>query len=368
YVPFPYFYDVTAWSGPLLGNIPGGRSGAELKPRAVLLSEQPEAARGTVTDPPEVAVWQVSQTSAGTIESAGWLRWHLDHRLGLPYDDVTANDIATGALDDVDVLVVPSGSDSTAASALGAAGQQTLKEWVAEGGTLVTLRDSSRLATRLGLTSATYDNPTSDVPGSLVRVELDPASPLAQGVGETAYAMYEYDFVWTVADPSAAPVRYPSASDPDWFVSGFAEGEEQLHGKAAVVDEAYGDGRVVLFGFEPNYRAFTDGTAKLLRNAILGPVPDTLAAGMAPGRAPVRQQATVAATDRLVLSVRPGAEDEVRELLQRYDARADVVRSARTVSFRVDLDGLRTDEHPWAQQLADDAAGLGRRVVAIRVP
>ena len=368
YVPFPYFYDVTAWSGPLLGNIPGGRSGAELEPRAVLLSEQPEAARGTVTDPPEVAVWQVSQTSAGTIESAGWLRWHLDHRLGLPYDDVTANDIATGALDDVDVLVVPSGSDSTAASALGAAGQQSLKEWVAEGGTLVTLRDSSRLATRLGLTSATYDSPTSDVPGSLVRVELDPASPLAKGVGETAYAMYEYDFVWTVDDPSAAPVRYPSAGDPDWFVSGFAEGEEQLHGTAAVVDEAYGDGRVVLFGFEPNYRAFTDGTAKLLRNAILGPVPDTLAAGMAPGRAPVRQQATAAATDRLVLSVRPGAEDEVRELLQRYDARADVVRSARTVSFRVDLDGLRSDEHPWAQQLADDAVGLGRRVVAIRVP
>jgi hypothetical protein len=151
-------------------------------------------------------------------------------------------------------------------------------------------------------------------------------------------------------------------------VSGFAEGEEQLHGTAAVVDEAYGDGRVVLFGFEPNYRAFTDGTAKLLRNAILGPVPDTLAAGRAPGRAPVRQQATVAATDRLVLSVRPGAEDEVRELLQRYDARADVVRSARTVSFRVDLDGMRSDEHPWAQQLADDAVGLGRRVVAIRVP
>ena len=28
YVPFPYFYDVTAWSGPLLFNVPAGRTGA----------------------------------------------------------------------------------------------------------------------------------------------------------------------------------------------------------------------------------------------------------------------------------------------------------------------------------------------------
>ena len=34
YVPFPYFYDVTAWSGPLLNNIDGGRSGVVLHPRS----------------------------------------------------------------------------------------------------------------------------------------------------------------------------------------------------------------------------------------------------------------------------------------------------------------------------------------------
>ncbi len=32
YVPFPYFYDVTAWSAPLLENVPGGRSG--VRPQA----------------------------------------------------------------------------------------------------------------------------------------------------------------------------------------------------------------------------------------------------------------------------------------------------------------------------------------------
>jgi hypothetical protein len=368
YVPFPYFYDVTAWSGPLIGNIPGGRSGAELAPEAVPLAEQPEAAPSPVVDAPRVALWQISQTSSGSIESAGWLRWHLDHRLGLRYDDVSAGQIADGALSGYDVLVVPSGSDSAAATSLGSAGQQALTEWVARGGTLITLRDSSRLATRLGLTSATYAASTSDIPGSLIRVEVDSGSPLARGVGDTAYAMYEYDFVWSVDNPAAAPVRFPSLADPDWFVSGFAEGEEQLGGKAAVIDETYGDGRVVLFGFDPNYRAFTDGTAKLLRNALLGPVPRDAAPGVAPGEVTATQAALPTATDRLVLSVRPGAADEVSDLLQRYGARADVVSGKESVSFRVDLGGLSGDEHPWAQKLAEDVAELGREVIAIRLP
>src|SRR3712207_6973997 len=49
---------------------------------------------------------------------------------------------------------------------------------------------------------------------------------------------------------------------PDFFVSGFADGAEELGGTAAVIDEPVGDGRAVLFSFEPNFRAFTDGTQR----------------------------------------------------------------------------------------------------------
>ena len=35
YPPFPYFYDVTAWSLPLLANVSGGRSGAKVHPASV---------------------------------------------------------------------------------------------------------------------------------------------------------------------------------------------------------------------------------------------------------------------------------------------------------------------------------------------
>jgi hypothetical protein len=364
YVPFPYFYDVTAWSAPLLENVAGGRSGADLRPQAVALKEQPEPDIRHGGEAPRIAVWQVSETAAGAIESAGWLRWWLDTGIGLPFTDVSASGIAAGTLSAYDVLVVPSGSDATASNALGAAGREALVAWVNEGGTLITLRDSSRLASRLGLTSASYVSATSDIPGSLIRVEVDPTSPLADGVGEQAYVMYEYESVWT-APPAVSPVRFPVAGDADWFVSGFARGEEQLYGKTAVVDEPVGDGRVVLFGFDPNYRAFTNGTSQLLGNAIVGEQP-AASSQFVPAIAPTVSTAEVA--DRLVISVRPGAASRVQALLDARSATADVVRSAGVVSYRVDLGGLATDEHPWATDLARDAAALGNQVVTIRLP
>jgi hypothetical protein len=367
YVPFPYFYDVTAFSGPLLNNVPGGFSGAVLRPRATLMRAATPPAHDDVRRDVSVGLWQLSATATSSVESSGWLRWYLDHRVRLPYDDLTAADIAGGGLQALDVLLVPSGPAAEGLTALGDAGRAALTDWVRQGGTLVTLADSSRLAESLGLTTATSAEATSDIPGSLIRVELDEGSALARGVGPTAYAMYEYDLVWTVADAERAPVRFPAAGDPDWFVSGFAQGEEQLHGKAAVVDEAVGEGRVVLFGFDPNFRGFTDGTAKILRNAITDVRPADLP--MATVQRDRGRRAVVApASDRLVLTVRSSAADEVRAASRQQGAKANTVTGEGKVSFRVDLGGRDADDHPWATELADDVAGLGDEVVAIRLP
>ncbi len=367
YVPFPYFYDVTAFSQPLLDNVAGGSSGRVLRPQARTLTHQRVVPRPRVAGAPRVAVWQVSEESSSAIESAGWLRWWLDRRQRLLYADVSATDIADGGLDGVEVLVVPNGSDQEAADALGPDGQQALVDWVAGGGTLVTLRNSSLLASRLGLTTATAVEPTSDIPGSLVRIEVDRSSPLARGVGRTAYAMYEYDYVWSTPGQSGVVARFPEAGDPDWFVSGFASGQHQLKGGSAVVDQSYGEGRVVLFGFDPNYRAFTNGTATMLGNAILGPRPEDPARAPQLRRPPERPSVTPL-SDRMVLTVRPRAAAAVQGMLDRYRARAERVVTPAGVSFRVDLGGVTADQHPWARSLADDVAGLGTPVVAIGCP
>jgi hypothetical protein len=370
YVPFPYFYDVTAFSGPLLNNVPGGYSGARLTPRAkvakVSVRERAESTRGRT-----LAVWQPSEESTASVESAGWLRWYLDRRLRVPYDDLAAGDFTAEGLADVDVLVVPNVTGEAAQAALdalGTDGQAALRGWVDAGGRLVTLRGGSTLAESLGLTTAVSAEPTSAIPGALVRVEVDRSSPLGRGVGRTAYAMYEEDLVWSAPSRASVAVRFPGRGDPDWFISGFAQGAGELRGAAAVVDEAYGEGRVVLFGFDPNFRAFTDGTQKLLRNALLGRTPDDLPEVPQVTRRAPATELTRSVHDRMVVSVESTAVDEVRRLLSSYGASAETVKTQEGVSFRIDLGHRTADEHPWALSLAQDVTDLGDQVVMVRVP
>ncbi|HYJ09318.1 MAG TPA: hypothetical protein VEX18_09915, partial [Polyangiaceae bacterium] len=54
-----------------------------------------------------------------------------------------------------------------------------------------------------------------------------------------------------------------------------ADQREAMGDTAAAVDERFGEGRVVAFNFDPNFRAFTDGTQRMLRNAMFGDDPGT---------------------------------------------------------------------------------------------
>jgi hypothetical protein len=54
----------------------------------------------------------------------------------------------------------------------------------------------------------------------------------------------------------------------DLLASGWVSGESQVHGKQALVEARYGRGRVVLFGFRPQFRGQSYGAFKFLLNAI----------------------------------------------------------------------------------------------------
>jgi hypothetical protein len=121
------------------------------------------------------------------------------------------------------------------------------------------------------LTSAGFRNPDFSVEGSLLRVRIDPDSPLGDGVGRWVWVVVDDDDLVSVR-PSAAPLRYPELGE-GFQVSGVALHTQHLAGRAAAVDEPYGDGRVVLFPFDVNFRGYTLGTLRVLWNAIVGPDP-----------------------------------------------------------------------------------------------
>ena len=274
FIGFSITYDVSAWSNPLLMNVPGGSSGLVLSPQATLLPLQDEPpAPSLPADVPNIAIFEDSN-STSNYESAGWLRWLFTERWNLPSTTVSPSEVAAGALEDqnVDVLVVPNMYVPTINQKLGKEGKRALVDWVNAGGRYVGYRGGAELATRYGISTAQLQQPNTVIPGSLIRVELDPSSPLADGVGDFAWVMYDGDRILNPVG-GTAPVTYPAFGSPDFAVSGLPTGADRLGSTAAVVDEPMGSGRTIVFSVDPNYRAWTEGTQQILWNAILGPNP-----------------------------------------------------------------------------------------------
>ncbi|MGE0448527.1 MAG: M14 metallopeptidase family protein [Vicinamibacterales bacterium] len=226
----------------------------------------------------------------------GWTRLVLD-RYEFPYTSLSDEQVRAGGLRSrFDVILLPSvsGDRLTAGlsaddapaeytGGLGEAGVDALRQFVSAGGTLVCLGQSSSL----GISA--FDLPVRDVarteerlfvPGSIVRLDLDPSQPLAYGMPQSTSAFFVFSSVFaalSAAGPSA-PYADPSPAAGmrtigrygahDTLVSGWLEGEQLIAGRAAIVEAPIGQGRVVLFGFPVQHRAQAHATFRLLFNAI----------------------------------------------------------------------------------------------------
>jgi hypothetical protein len=163
---------------------------------------------------------------------------------------------------------------------LGPEGVKNLRYFVETGGTLIFLNRASNFAIeqfKLPLRNVVGGLPRTDfyVPGSILRIKLDTSHPLAKGMPEETIAWAEDSPVFEVTnDPKssvpAANVRviasYPADKDP--LLSGWLLGGELIKGKAALVEVTIGKGRVILFGFRPQYRAQSLATYPLFFNAL----------------------------------------------------------------------------------------------------
>ncbi len=71
---------------------------------------------------------------------------------------------------------------------------------------------------------------------------------------------------YEVDDPRIRVVARYGQGDP--LLSGWVLGGEHIAGEAAILEADIGEGSLVLFGFQPNYRAQTVATWPLLFNAM----------------------------------------------------------------------------------------------------
>ena len=157
---------------------------------------------------------------------------------------------------------------------IGKDGVANLRKFVEDGGTLVFLNESSRFAIEqfnLPVRDVTKDLPRKDfyIPGSILRTEIDTTHPIAKSMPKDSIAWFEDSPAFEITDMTNARViaRYPVKTE-NILLSGWALGAEKLAGKAALVEFTIGKGKIILFGFRPQYRGQSLATFPLLFNAI----------------------------------------------------------------------------------------------------
>jgi hypothetical protein len=91
---------------------------------------------------------------------------------------------------------------------------------------------------------------------------------VAWGMPSETAAYFQGSRAFDTADASARSIaRY--ASTDSVLMSGWLLGADRIARRHAALDVAFGSGRVILFGFRPQFRAQPHATFKLLFNALL---------------------------------------------------------------------------------------------------
>ena len=123
----------------------------------------------------------------------------------------------------------------------------------------------------LGITNAVDRLPPQDffIPGSILEVELAEGHFVGEGkAGLTPVWFWQSSRAFDVDDPGVEVVARFVDGDP--LLSGWLLGPDYIAGKPAIVEVEIGEGSVVLFGFQPDYRGQTVATWPLLFNALAG--------------------------------------------------------------------------------------------------
>ena len=250
--------------------------------RAIGLPSVPESTTSTPLHNPKIGLYE----PWGGVMDAGWTRRVLE-QWDLEFKTLRHTDIRGGSLrDQYDIILLPEGISSTRLmdgsanwpdeykGGIGAEGKAALTGFIRSGGTVVAFgRTSMALVETLDLPVVnTLDGlpPTEYFePGSLVMVQLDPSHPLAYGLPTKLPVMNRrgpaFEPKSTIGQGPQMAARYPHY---DARVSGFLLGEKHLRGKGAIAIQPLGSGRAILFSMNPQFRAMTHGSYKLIFNAI----------------------------------------------------------------------------------------------------
>lgn len=277
-------YDVTAHTLPLLMGVSAAVANDSLRvqlsspinPRFV------NPAPPLTDSVPRIGLYQ----SYDAAIDEGWTRWVFDN-WKVPYVSLVDSVVRAGKLhEQFDVIILPDQAPreildglprrypAPYAGGIGPEGSDALRQFVADGGTLIALNESSRFAIQallLPVRNVLEAVPDEDfyAPGSIFRLELDTATSVAHGMPKETGGWFQGSPAFESLDTTVSRVIGKWPDDPaKVLLSGWVLHPERIAGKAAILEVRQGAGRVVLFGMRPQYRGQSIATYPLLFNSL----------------------------------------------------------------------------------------------------
>jgi hypothetical protein len=239
---------------------------------------------------------------------AGWTRFIFD-KYGIPFETIRPGDVeGIDLAKKYDVIIFPNNDKDILMSGkwkrggsyysssyppeyvkgIGKKGMERLMDYLDKGGLIVAWgRSTSLFSGTLSISRGKDEKeeftlPFSDLseslqrdgfycPGAMLRMELLSGHPLTWGMKEEAAGLFRRGTAFRTSVPRFDMDRRVIAKYPekDLLLSGYVEKEEIAGNRNAMIWLRKGDGQIVLFGFNPQFRAATAGTYKLLFNAML---------------------------------------------------------------------------------------------------
>jgi hypothetical protein len=229
--------------------------------------------------------------------------WYLIDRLyGIPHSLIGLNQLTEDHLSDYEVLVFPDDGASGRgyAAAVDSTRIEAIAAWVKDGGVFVGLGGGGFFGTddlsglsSIAVASKNGSEDLSDeeqeardrerrlefrrdrdrrrrteaIPGTIFRVRVDPLHPLGFGYQETAEVLKLGPETFELGPEGTNVALFSSRPK----VAGYAPDEAVRHliDRPFLVAEPSGDGHVVLYAEDPNFRLFWYGLTRLFLNGLL---------------------------------------------------------------------------------------------------
>jgi hypothetical protein len=259
----------------------GGNAGSILKGNGVDAKSVNDSPSATAVKKIRVGLYE---PWAGNIDE-GWTKWIME-QYHFPFTVMHNDDVQAGHLrTKFDSIVIaematrqivdglqPGTVPGRYAGGIGDEGVEALREFVEQGGTLITLGNASQFAIdrfSLPVTNIVAGLRSDEFfcSGAILRTDVK-EHPVTAGMPAQADILFERNEVFDTKPGFRGTVLASYISNRNPLRSGYLIGAEKIEGKAAAIDVVLGQGHVILIGFRTQWRGQSHGTYKFLFNAM----------------------------------------------------------------------------------------------------